>query len=80
MFSARESFHTLAGDLADQSEILVDVQERQAGQLPGGGHEKIGDRRGTVLCPVGQQLLHVLGTLLDGWGEVLNRHRPQRCL
>jgi hypothetical protein len=51
------------------------VQDGEFGQLGGGGDDEVGDRGGAVLAAVGEQGEDFDGPLLDGRGEVFDRHR-----
>jgi hypothetical protein len=48
--SLLESLGGLSGDASDELEVLVEVQNRQPGQLGEGGDEHVGDGRRAVLA------------------------------
>jgi len=53
----RKAFQRLTGHARDQLEVLVDVQDREAGQLRCGRHQQVRDTRRSVLAGIGQHQL-----------------------
>lgn len=68
----------LTGDLGDQVEVLVDVQNDEPGQLGGRGDDEVRHRGRTVPSAIGEQGLHLHGSILDGRRLVLDRDQRQR--
>lgn len=68
----------LAGHLPDQVEVLVEMQDNQAGELSGSGDHEVRNTWRPVLAAVGEKKLDLDGAVLDGRREVLNRHGGKR--
>ncbi len=58
---------------------MVVVQDAQAGELGQGGEQQVWDRGGAVLAALAEPCLHLDGTVLGAWGEVLDRHHVEQC-
>jgi hypothetical protein len=65
----------LPGDLSDQIEVLIQVQDDEARQLRGGGDDQVRHRGATMLAAVGKEHLNFDGAVFDGRSLVLDRHR-----
>jgi len=70
-------FDDLAGQVRYQFEVFVQMQDCSPSELGRRGNEEIGNRGCTVLAAVSEESLHLDGTILNDWGQVLNRHRSQ---
>jgi hypothetical protein len=70
-------FGCLAGDGGDEFEVLVLVQDREAGKFGGGGYEDVRYRGDTVLLAIGEQGQDLHGAVLDDQCQVSSnaRHR-----
>jgi hypothetical protein len=69
-----ESFHGLAGEFSDEVEVLVEVQDRQAGEFGGRRDQEVGYRGRAVLSAIGQEREYLNGPVLDGGCRVLDGH------
>ena len=70
-------FDDLAGKVRYQFEVFVQMQDRSPSEFGRRSNEEIGNRGCTVQAAVGEELLDLDGTILNGWGQVLNRHCSQ---
>ncbi len=77
-WSQVESFKGLVGDLGDDLEVFVEMENGEPGQFGGSGDEDVGDRGRTVPATIGEQREHLNGTVLDGRGQVFDWHRRDR--
>src|SRR5215207_3577119 len=78
--SAAEPFGRLAGDLRDEVEVLVLMQDDEASALGDGCNEQIWHRRRPVIAAVGEQTEDLDGAILGGGRCILDRHRRDRWL
>src|SRR5665647_3387384 len=60
------------------NEVFVQVQDRETGKLGGGGDEKVGYRRSTVVTTISERQEHGHSAIFDGRSQVFNRHRRDR--
>ena len=52
--SGGEAFDRLAGDLGDELEVLVEVEDGEVAELGGGCDEQVGNGGGSVLPAIGE--------------------------
>jgi hypothetical protein len=72
-----QALHGLAGDLSDEVEVLINVQNRQPSEFSSRSDDQTGCRRSAMLAPVCEQRQDLHSPVLDGGGLVLHRHgRP----
>jgi hypothetical protein len=64
----------LSGDLSDDLEVLVKVQDREPGKLRRRRDDEVGQGRSAMLASVSEQGEDLDRPVLDGWREVLDRH------
>lgn len=76
--SVFEPLHGLAGDVCDELEVTVKMQDRQSCHFGGRGDEQVRDGRSAVLTTVGERGLDLYSSILDHRREVLGRHRRER--
>lgn len=75
-----QSLCGLPGDVGDEVEILVQVQDRVPGAFGHSGDQQVGYAGGSVLTVIGELHLDLDGALLHCRSEVFDRHQPQRWL
>ena len=68
----------MAGDVGDEVEVLVEVEDGEVVQLRGCGDDEVGDGGCPVLASVGEEHLDRHGAVYDGGSEVLDREEGKR--
>ena len=68
----------LAGDVGNHIEVLVEMQDGEAGKFCGRRDDQVRYGRCPMLASVGEQGQNLDRSVLDSRGHVLNRHRGER--
>jgi len=71
---ASDPLNGLTGDIGDELEVLVVMQDGELCQFGSGGDEQVWDGRRPVLAAFGERDLDFHGAVFDRRGEVLDRH------
>lgn len=74
---AREALLLLAGNARDQLEVLVNVEDREAGNFSGGGDHEVRDPWRAVLASRHQEQLDFESAILHGWRQILRQEQRQ---